>query len=84
MKRIRTMAQLKRRSRDGGDFFILLNGGLRSSKRIEWHEEDKVFCVVKEIDDTVQELTEEQIMDREYTLIGEAMQKGALFDYEFG
>ena len=83
MKRIKTMGQLKRRSRDGGDFFILLNGGLRSSKRIEWHEEEKVFCVVNEIDDTVQELTEEQIMDREHTLIGEAMRKGALFDYEF-
>ncbi len=84
MRKIGTMEQLKRENEDdGGDFFILLNGGLRSSKWIKWIEDEKIFCVVNESDGTVQELTEMQIMDAEHTLVGEAIGKGALFEHEY-
>ena len=75
------MEQLKRESQGEQDveFFILLNGNLRSSKRIVWDEEDRRFYIINFIDDTEQELTEAQLMDREYTNIGYAMTKGALF-----
>ena len=80
-KQISTMEALKKEA-DGErdpEFFILLNGYLRSSKRIIWDEEDQLFYVLNYIDDTEQELTEAQLMDRDYTNIGYAMTKGALF-----
>ena len=80
-KQIRTMEALKKEANSEQDpeFFILLNGGLRSSKRIIWDENDKLFYIVNYIDDTEQELTEVQLMDKEHTNIGYAMTKGALF-----
>lgn len=77
-KRIRNIKQLKELAKDGLECFILLNGGLRSSKYISYHPEDNSFYVLNYIDDSEQELTESQILDSEYTNIGEAMQKGAL------
>ena len=75
------MAQLKKEAKypDNTDFFIMLNGNLRSSKRIVWEEDEEIFFVVNHIDDSEQELSEEQLMDRRYTNIGYAMTKGALF-----
>lgn len=80
-KQIKTIEELKREAQGEQDteFFILLNGNLRSSKRIIWDEEDKRFFIINFIDDTEQELTEAQLMDREYTNIGYAMTRGALF-----
>ena len=77
--RMANMDQLKRESAHGGDFFILLKGNLRSSKHILWDEAERLFFVHNGIDDTEQELTEEQIMDRAWTNIGHALIKGALF-----
>lgn len=76
-QKITTMAQLKRAAKNGADFFILLNGGLRSSKYITWDAKNKVFLVFNGIDGTDVELTEAQIMDRNYTNIGHAMTVGA-------
>ena len=77
--RIRTIQQLKELTTKGGlECFILLNGGLRSSKYIRYHPEDNSFYVFNYIDDTEQELTEAQILDRQHSNIGEAMEKGAL------
>ncbi len=80
-KKITSMEQLKKESKDqwDGEFFILLNGNLRSSKRIVWEEEEKQFFITNFIDDSEQELTEAQLMDKRYTNIGYAMTKGALF-----
>ena len=77
-KRIKTIEQLKELAKNGLDCFILLNGGLRSSKHIRFHPEDNSFYVLNLIDDSEQELTESQILDSAYTNIGEAMKKGAL------
>jgi hypothetical protein len=83
-KQITTMEQLKKEARGEQDaeFFILLKGYLRSSKRIIWDEEEGRFFIINFIDDTEQELTEAQLMDKGYTNIGFAMTQGALFkDY---
>ena len=79
-RRIRTIEQLKElaKAENGLDCFILLNGGLRSSKHIRYYPDENRFYVLNLIDDSEQELTEKQIMDKGYTNIGAAMQKGAL------
>jgi len=78
-RRITTIQQLKELAKDDGlDCYILLNGGLRSSKHIRFHPDDNSFYVFNLIDDSEQELTETQILDSAYTNIGEAMKKGAL------
>ena len=79
-KRIRTIEQLKELAADesGLDCYILLNGGLRSSKHIRYYPDDNSFFVFNLIDDSEQELTEVQILDSGYSNIGEAMEKGAL------
>jgi len=77
-KRIKTIEQLKELAKNGLDCFILLNGGLRSSKHIRFHPDDNSFYVLNLIDDSEQELTEDQILDSACTNVGEAMKKGAL------
>ena len=79
-RRIRTIEQLKELAKDenGMDCFILLNGGLRSSKHVRYYPDDNSFYVLNLIDDSEQELTESQILDSAYSNIGEAMEKGAL------
>ena len=77
--RINSMEELKKKSEEGSEFFILLRHNLRSSKWIVWDEEKGLFYVTNFIDETEQRLTEEQMMDRGYTNIGYAMTKGALF-----
>ena len=80
-KRITSLEQLKKEARgdQNAEFFILLNGYLRSSKRIVWDEEEKQFFIFNYIDDTEQVLTEAQLMDKGFTNIGFAMTRGALF-----
>jgi hypothetical protein len=79
-RQIKTIEQLKElaKDEDGVDCFILLNGGLRSSKHIRYYPDDNSFFVLNLIDDSEQELTESQILDSAYTNIGEAMRKGTL------
>jgi len=77
-KRIKTIEQLKELAKNGLDCFILLNGGLRSSKHIRYYPDNNSFYVLNLIDDSEQELTESQILDSAYTNIGEAIKKGAL------
>ncbi len=77
-RRIKTIEQLKELAKNGLDCFILLNGGLRSSKHIRYYPDDNSFYVFNLIDDSEQELTEIQILNSDYTNIGEAMKKGAL------
>ena len=77
-RRIKTIAQLKELAKNGLDCFILLNGGLRSSKHIKYYPDDNSFYVLNLIDNSEQELTEAQILDSDYSNIGEAMEKGAL------
>lgn len=79
-KKIRNIEQLKElaKTENGLDCFILLNGGFRSSKYIRYFPGGNIFYIFNCIDDSEQELTENQILDNSFTNIGEAMEKGAL------
>ena len=64
---------------DGVECFICLNYGVRSSKKINYDKGDKKpFKIWNLIDDSEIELTEKQMMNKNYTLIGEAMKFGSL------
>lgn len=77
---IKSIEALKKEAQNqGAEFFIRLKGCLRSTKHIVWDEEGKRFFVFNYIDNTEQELTEAQLMDRDCTNIGYAMTEGALF-----
>jgi hypothetical protein len=77
--KITSLEQLKHEAREGAGFFILLKHNLKSSKWIVWNEYNRVFFITNFVDGSEQKLTEQQIMDREYTNIGFAMTKEALF-----
>jgi len=77
-RRIKTITQLKELAKNGLECFILLNGGLRSSKYISYNPDDNSFYVLNYIDGSEQELTEEQLLDKSFGNIAEAMEKGAL------
>ena len=77
--RITTLERLKQQAREGEGFFILLNHNLRSSKWIVWNDYSRVFFITNFIDGSEQKLTEQQIMNRQYTNIGFAMTTGTLF-----
>ena len=79
-KRITTIKQLKELAKaEGGlDCYILLNGGLRSSRHIKYCPDDNSFLVLNLSDESEQELTECQILDSDCSNIGEAMKKGCL------
>lgn len=77
--RITSLEHLKHEAREGAGFFILLKHNLRSSKWIVWNDYNRVFFITNFVDGSEQKLTEQQIMDRQYTNIGFAITKGALF-----
>ena len=60
-------------------FFILLNYGAWSVKRIRYRLRQKVFSIHNEIDGTRQELTCAKLMDPRHTNIGAAMRGGAFY-----
>lgn len=59
------------------EFVIKLNLCLRSRKHISFDGEK--FYVFNYIDDSEQELTEAQIMDENYTNIGNAITRGSFY-----
>lgn len=77
--RVTSVEELKRLATvEGGVlFYILLNGGLKSVKRIEWDEPGKSFCILNEIDDTHQDLTEQELATE--TNIVKAIERNAFF-----
>ena len=79
MIKIKSMQQLKRESKGGAEFFILLRFNLRSTKWIEWDVQNRVFDVINFIDGSEQILTEKQLMDQGWTNIGHAINSGWLF-----
>ena len=76
MIKIKSMQQLKRESKQGAEFFILLRFNLRSTKWIEWGAQNRVFNVINFIDGSEQILTEKQLMDQGWTNIGHAINSG--------
>jgi|GEM_PF-1159011 len=78
-RRIDSIGQLKALAKEGLDCFILLRGGLRSSKYIRYDPQDDRFYVLNLIDGSEQKLTESQLLDSAWTNIGQAITQGALF-----
>lgn len=73
------------KGREQLDCFILLNGGLRSSKTFMLDSDGIGFVVINEIDDTTQEFESfEELMDESKTNIGKAIKLGGFYvhDYE--
>ena len=79
MIKIKSLQQLKRESKGGAEYFILLRFNLRSTKGIEWDAQNKVFNVINFIDGSEQTLTEKQLMDQEWSDIGHAINCGWLY-----
>lgn len=84
MQKINSIEELKKEAtyneKNIDEFFVMLNGGLRSSKRVTYFPETNTYDVLNEIDDSYQEdLTEEQL--RIETHIIYAIENGAFFKY---
>jgi hypothetical protein len=77
MKLIRSIRELKKAAKSGGDFAVMLNGGLRSTKYIHYDDGKRRFYVLNYIDDTEQYLSLGRLAKE--TVIVEAIQKHALF-----
>lgn len=60
-------------------FHIRLIGWLKSVKRIKYRAKADCFFVRNEIDNSTQFLRSSQMMDREFTNIGEAIRKKAFY-----
>ena len=60
-------------------FFILLNYGAWSVKRIRYKPRQRVFSIHNEIDGTRQELTCSQLMSPRHSNIGPAIRGGAFY-----
>ena len=80
MNKILSVKQLKRESKKGAEFFILLRFNLRSTKWIEWDAQNKVFNVINFIYGSELTLTEKQLMDTQWTNIGHAISCGRLYN----
>lgn len=84
MRKIESLEALKLESLNTNgeysDFFIVLNFGAKSSKRILYDSENNTFSIINEIDFSYQDdLTEEQL--RKETDIIFAIENGALYKY---
>ena len=77
--KIKSIEPLKKQAINGCDCFILLNCILRSSKHIWYDKDAKLFEIINLIDCSEQVLSETEIMDKNFTNIGNAMTNGALY-----
>lgn len=82
-KKIKDLKELKELALtdSGVEVFIVLNGGLRSSKRLWYHEHDDTWDVYHEIDDSSQDGLSTKDLDKD-TMIIEALNGGALYKYD--
>ena len=82
MKAIKSIDELKRQcSDDVEEFFILLNGGARSSKDIRYEPADDTWCMTNGIDDSHVDYdsTDDFVMNE--PMIVKAMAFNAFFKY---
>jgi len=86
MKKITSIEELKKESEyienaNTAEFFIFLNGGFRSSKRITYYPDTNTFDIHNEIDDSFEEdLSEDQLKNETHIVI--AIENGAFYMYE--
>lgn len=83
MTKVTSIGELKEMvQNDKFDYFIVLNGGFRSSKTICMNDDGERFDIINEIDDSEQTLSADELMDRNVTNIGYAIQNGAFYCYD--
>jgi hypothetical protein len=81
--KVNTLTQLNELIDSGKhDFYILLKGGLRSSKFIEYNDKTKKYYVFNEIDGSDEYFTETELFNQKLTNIGYALYKGSLYAYD--
>ena len=79
MKQVKDIEELKTLAVEGAEFFIKLNGGMRSSKNITYDKDNDTWEVYNGIDDSLQTCTTAQLA--EDTNIIKALDYGALWKY---
>ena len=77
--KISSISELKEcLAEDKGEFFVLL-GSFRSSKFINYLEDEDMYFVLHEIDETEEYYTEDELME----CLGEHMKHGRFYSYGF-
>lgn len=82
MIKIESLEHLKQMCLDNKSEYFIKLGPFRSSKHIEYSESDDNWWIYNEIDDSEDTLTSEQMMDNQYTNIGDAINKGCFYYYD--
>ena len=65
-------------NKEAKTFWLVLNHGLYSKKKIKYNTKTKTFSILNFIDDSRQKLTEKQMNNQKFTNIGLAIKKHAL------
>lgn len=79
MKIINNLKQLKKRiDKNHTDYFILLTGGIRSSKYITSYDP---WIILNEIDDTEDTYETDKQLKKEYPFLYEAIRQGAFYEH---
>jgi hypothetical protein len=65
------------------EFFIALNGGIRSDKAIFFGDEEGTYFIINYIDDSEQTLTKDELFNKDLTNIGYALSVGSLYSFGF-
>ena len=79
MKQINSVKELIEEINSGNHDFFIGGGLLRSSKYIEYNNDN--FYIYNEIDDTEQTLTSKELFDKDCTNIGFAINQGCFYSY---
>ena len=79
MKQINSVKELIEEINSGNHDFFIGGGLLRSSKYIEYNNNN--FYIYNEIDDTEQTLTSKELFDKDCTNIGFAINQGCFYSY---
>lgn len=79
MKQINSVEELIEEINLGNHDFFIGGGLLRSSKYIEYNNNN--FYIYNEIDDTEQTLTSKELFDKDCTNIGFAINQGCFYSY---
>ena len=79
MKQINSVEELIEEINSGNHDFFIGGGLLRSSKYIEYNNDN--FYIYNEVDDTEQTLTSKELFDKDCTNIGFAINQGCFYSY---
>ena len=79
MKQINSVEELIEEINLGNHDFFIGGGLLRSSKYIEYNNNN--FYIYNEVDDTEQTLTSKELFDKDCTNIGFAINQGCFYSY---